>query len=212
MIRRGGIHEQAIDLAADQIGHRIGDGAVGHALQFDPGELAEIFRRRARRGIEMAEGEFAGRRLGGGDEAGEVAPRRLRPHHQVAAAGAKHADHGEVPRGIVGQVAHEAGIGGMGAGGDQQHRVAVGLGDLHRHGADDAVGAGAVVDHDRLFGFLLDLLADQARGDVARPARSERHDDLDRPGRILGGADDGGHQRRSNKRENRTAVDHSDAA
>ena len=59
----------------------------------------------------------------------------------------------------------------MGAGGDQQHRVAVRLGDLHRHGADDAIGAGAVINDDRLSGFLLDLLADQARGDVAGPSR-----------------------------------------
>src|SRR5256885_1763525 len=137
---------------------------------------------------------------------GKVAPRRLWANHQVAPAGAKYTDDGEILRRIIGQIAHKADIGRMRAGRDQQHRVAVRLGGLHRHRADDAVGAGAVVDDDRLPGFLLDLLADQARRDVARPSRPKRHDDLDRPGRILGRVDKGRRQRRAYKRENRTAV------
>jgi hypothetical protein len=84
--------------------------------------------------------------------------------------------------------------------------------DLHRHGADDAVGAGTVVDHDRLFCLFLDLLADQARRNVAGPARSERHDDLDRPGWIWGGARNRRQQRGADQRENRTAMHRSDAA
>jgi hypothetical protein len=60
--------------------------------------------------------------------------------------------------------------------------------------------------------LLLDLLANQARRDVARPSRAERHDDLDRPGRILGGVNKGRRQHRADQREDRTAVDHTGVA
>src|SRR5689334_24040326 len=53
-------------------------------------------------------------------------------------------------------------------------------GVLHRLGADDAVGARLGLDHDRLAGGLLDMLADEARGDVARAAGRERHGHADR--------------------------------
>ena len=92
LIRGGRIHEQAIDFTADQIRHRICDRAIGHALQPLPGEPAELFPRHARGGIEVAEGDFAGRGLSGGDQAGTVAPGRLRPHHQIAPVGTEHAD------------------------------------------------------------------------------------------------------------------------
>ena len=196
-----------MDFATDQVRDRIGDGAIRHALQFDPGETAEIFRRGPRRGVEIAEHQFARCRLGSGDEARQIVPRRLRPHHQVAAAGTEHADHGKIFRRVIAEIANQTDIRRMRRGGDQQHRVAVGLGGLHRHRADDAVGARTVVDDDSLFGLFLDLLADQARRDVTRAARPERHDDLDRPRRILRGLRLSWCHRSRDQREDGSTID-----
>src|SRR5882757_1333866 len=161
----------------------------------------------ARRSVEIAEHQFARGGLGGGDKAREIAPGRLRPHHQIAAAGTEHADHGKIPGRIIAEVTNEADIRRMRRGGDQQHCVAVGLGGLHRHRADDAIGARTVVDDDSLPGLLLDLLADRARGDVTRTARPERHDDLDRPRGILRGLRLSWRQRSRDQREDRTTID-----
>ena len=62
----------------------------------------------------------------------------------------------------------------------EQQRVAIGrgLGDDLR--ADVAVGAGLVLDDDRLAPRFRELLADRAREDVRRAARRVRHDDADR--------------------------------
>src|SRR5262245_48188967 len=46
--------------------------------------------------------------------------------------------------------------------------------------------AGAVLDHHRLAPSRRKLLADDARQDVGGPAGRKRHDDLDRPNRIVG--------------------------
>jgi hypothetical protein len=45
---------------------------------------------------------------------------------------------------------------------------------------DRSVAAGAILDHHRLTPVLAHLLADEARDDVGRPARWERHDHADR--------------------------------
>jgi len=82
----------------------------------------------------------------------------------------------------------------MGAGGGQQQGQPIRRRLLHRHGADDAVGARAVVHHHRLAGAGLDVLADQPGGDVARAARGEGHDDAQRP---LLRLRDGGQQERA---------------
>ena len=64
----------------------------------------------------------------------------------------------------------------------RQQRQAVGRRFRHDLRADRGVGAGAVLDHDRLAPVLAHALADEARDDVGRPARRERHDDADRRG------------------------------
>ena len=53
---------------------------------------------------------------------------------------------------------------------------------------DDGVGAGPVLDHHGLAPVLAHLLPDEARDDVRRPARGERHDQANRPaGEARGG-------------------------
>ena len=82
--------------------------------------------------------------------------------------------------------------------GGHDQRVAVGVrmgGHLAR---DIAVSAGAVLDEERLAHRLGETLCQHPRGDVGRPARRDRHQHLDRPGRILlrrGGREPRQHQR-----------------
>ena len=68
-----------------------------------------------------------------------------------------------------------------------QKRIAVGsrVGDVF--GSDAAAGAVAVLDHHGSVEPLADLIADEAPDNVGIAARCERHDQLDRPGRIAGG-------------------------
>ena len=51
--------------------------------------------------------------------------------------------------------------------------------------ADEAVAAGAVLDDDLLPQPLLQLLRDDARGDVDKAARGEGHEDADWLGRVV---------------------------
>ena len=69
-----------------------------------------------------------------------------------------------------------------------QQRVAVRRGLRGGGGADHGGGAGPRLDDDLLAPVLEHLLRDDARQDVGRSARRERHDDLDRPvGIFVGG-------------------------
>ena len=65
-----------------------------------------------------------------------------------------------------------------------EQRVAVRLGLRGELGADDAVGAAAIVHDDGLPPRLAQLLRDGARDDVGAAAGRKRHDEAHRPGRI----------------------------
>ena len=67
----------------------------------------------------------------------------------------------------------------------KQEGVAVGFGPRHRGGADNAAGAGPVLDDERLAELLLDLIEHDARNDVVGAAGGERADDQDRARRPL---------------------------
>lgn len=64
-------------------------------------------------------------------------------------------------------------------------RVGVCLGDEHR--ADVCVGAGAVLDHHRLFPFFAQMRRYEAEQHVRRAARAERDHNADGLGREIGG-------------------------
>ena len=66
------------------------------------------------------------------------------------------------------------------AGGDDDQRVAVGRRLRQRFRGDDAAGAGAVLDHDRLAPALRQFVAERARHDVDRAAGRIWHQDADR--------------------------------
>jgi cytochrome o ubiquinol oxidase subunit 1 len=64
-------------------------------------------------------------------------------------------------------------------GAGQRDRVAIGRGLCDHVGAIDAAGAAAIVDDDRLAQRLRHGLRENARDDVGRAARGERHDEAD---------------------------------
>ena len=133
-----------------------------------------------------------------GDRAGtvvELARLCFRPGDQLlqrlGAVGGEHRQHRyglgrqgdrhEVVERIVGQALVEKLVHHQRRIDRHEQRVAVGRRLRGRLGADQRVGAGPVLDQDRLAPVLAHLLADDARHDVARAARRERHDDADRP-------------------------------
>ena len=67
----------------------------------------------------------------------------------------------------------------------EQDGVAVRLGPRHRGGADNAAGAGPVLDDKRLAKLLLSLIEHDAGNDVVGGARGERADHQDRARRPL---------------------------
>jgi hypothetical protein len=110
-------------------------------------------------------------------------------HDEEGAARADDTDHLEILLRVVARAPEHVDVGGVGRGGGQHQGVTVGWCCLDRQHADDAIGARLVLDDERLAGLVLDVLADQAGGDVARAAGRERHDDSDRfagPGAGLG--------------------------
>jgi hypothetical protein len=59
------------------------------------------------------------------------------------------------------------------------------IGFCHLLRADHRVAAGPVVDDHRLAPILVHPLRQEPRGDIGRPARRERHDDVDRATGII---------------------------
>ena len=99
-------------------------------------------------------------------------------------------DRDEIVHRVVGQLGIERVRAGERA--VDQDGVAVGRRLRHHVGADRAAGARPVLDHHGLAELLSDLLHHDARDDVARAARAERHDRRDGLGRpILRGSDCG---------------------
>ena len=95
------------------------------------------------------------------------------------------ADEREVLPEIVGHLSHDERVDHHGARGAEDERVAVGRGARGRRRADAAARAVAVERHHRLSDDGGEVLGVQPADDVGRPAGGERHDHLDRLGRIL---------------------------
>ena len=104
----------------------------------------------------------------------------------------------EVAAGVVRRVAEDVRVGDETVE-HRQQRVAVGRRLGHGVGADDAAGAGAIVDDYRLAEHFRELRRDRARDDVGDAARRRRHDHADRFGRVIlrhcGRAGHGGERR-----------------
>ena len=102
-------------------------------------------------------------------------------HRRVA----HHGDRHEVALELVGHVVEERGIHGELAGVRHEQRIAVGRRLRHRGGGDEAIAAGAVLDHKIPSQALVHLLAEDARAGVDRPARRKGDEDPDRLARIV---------------------------
>ena len=85
---------------------------------------------------------------------------------------------------IVGEPGVEPGRHGQTTRTTHHQRIAVRRGFRRQLDTDGAAGTAAIVDDHRVTPGLGELLANDPGNDVVRAARRERHDDLDRFGRI----------------------------
>ncbi len=172
--------------AAHQVLQRRPRAAIGHMRGLDAGARLEqlagqmVGRAVARRGVARL--AFLGLQLG--DQLGQRARLlgRDQQHHRHE-AGQRHQL--EILQRIVGKLVVERDVDAVRRGGAEQQRVTVGLrlGDLL--GADRAAGAALVLDHDLLAELFRQRHRQDAREDVGRAARRERHDELHRLVRVL---------------------------
>jgi hypothetical protein len=108
-------------------------------------------------------------------------------------------DRREIFDGVVGNFRIQAWIDDVGARRDQE-RVAVRLGVGRGTDPDIAAGSRPVLDDDTAAQGMAEMLAENARHDVGRSGRRERHDDLDGAAGIVRrprpGRSEAGHRRR----------------
>ncbi len=194
-----GVAEHHGDLLADEVGDCERGAAIGHMRHLEAGPAAEEL------GDEMIGGADAGGAVvhrfrlapGQSHEVSQRFDRQLGIDHQDVRVGGGHGDRREIPDGIVMQVLVDGRIDGDRAGLAEQERVAVGFRLRHHLGAEDRACAAAVLDHDRLADRFPDALGDDARHRIRAAARRIGNDELDRPRRIIVGADGGDRERAS---------------
>ena len=153
-----------------------------HVQEVDGGALLEHFHAQLVLAAVAARG-ISQRRLGRArvfDEFRERLDRQLGidREHELVGGDARHRQ--EVIERVEAQLGIDMGIDGDAAVGMKEQRVAVGGGLRDRVGGDVAVGARAVLDHDRPSQRLLHVVGEQPRGDIRRAARWDGHQDLDR--------------------------------
>ena len=174
--------EDRLHLAADQVVDRRRATLVRHVQQVDAGgrleKLGGKMRRRAAAGGRVR--ELAGRLLGERDELLQRARGHARVHRGDDGAARYQADRRKGALRVVREIAIQCGRDGERARAAVKERVAVRRRLCGGGRADGAASARAVVDDDGLAESLGELLADEAADDVGRPARRERHDEMDR--------------------------------
>ena len=174
-------------LSRDQVGDRERGAAIGDVRHLDPGLVGKQL------GDEMVGAADAGGAviqrarlaLRQRHQLGDSLHAERRVHHQDIGIGRGHADRHQVLFRIVGEFRVDARVDRDRTGLTEQQRVAVRIGALDDLGADAAIAAAAIFDHEGLAERVADFLADDARGRVRRAAGRERHDQPDRVGRIV---------------------------
>ncbi len=183
--RRAGEHRRGV--AGDGRHRRRRPALERHVQEIDAGALLQYFHR------QMVLAPVAARRVGQRrrgasrifDELLEVAhgQRRIDRKHELIRRDGR--DRGEILQRVERHLGVEVRIDRDQAVLAEEQRVAVGR-RLRDHVAGDvAVGAGMVLDHDRLVEKLGEFLSDHARDDVGGAAGRDRHDELDRARGIL---------------------------
>ena len=172
--------EQEVDLVAGQRGCGLHDILERDFLDLQAARLDEIIEREIRHAGRAGDIEFARPRHRFGDELAERLDwrggRHIDGQHRVGDL----RDRRHVAREIVGQFVERVGMRHeRGARRIEQGVVVIGL----QEGIDrqQPVGAGLVLDHDRLAPFGLQLVGHQAGGDVGGAAGSEGQDEFHRP-------------------------------
>ena len=179
--------EHQLDIARYQIGQRRACALVGDVDHVDAGHLLEHLagQMNGAAGAGRSEIEFSRVLLGVGHE--------LR--HRLGGHGGMHLhDDGqvrdqrqqaEIPDRIIGQLFVEQRVEHEDRSRREEQRVAIGLRARRRLGADRALRAGLVLDHDGLLQVTAEIFADHAAEHVGRTARGIGHDQLDRARRIF---------------------------
>ena len=157
----------------------------GTCSEVDAGRELEQLHAEMQRAADAAGAilDIAGLGLGKRDEFLDRLGRQIRIDRERVWARCEQRDRRKRLQRVVGQLV-ERRVDRMRDGDDQQ-RVAVGRCFRHQLGADDAAGAGLVLDHELLAEPLAELRADDARQNVVEPARRERHDHPHRLVRIV---------------------------
>jgi hypothetical protein len=172
-------------LRRQDIGHGGGRALVGNDHHVDAGsdpkQLPGQMRQGPDRGAEVQPARI-GARIG--DELLQRVGGHARRDHQREGRARHERDWDEVLARIVTDVLRDQGAGCERGDTADQQGVAVGLGGGRGAGADRPAGAGPVVDDHLLSEHRRQPLRDQAAHHVDRPAGGERHDQLDRLGRI----------------------------
>lgn len=177
--RQQAVHRQ-LDLAADRVDARGGAAFVRHMDDVDAGHLFEQFHvevgRRA--GAGGAVGQFARAGLGHRDQFFQVFRRQRGVGDDDLVGVGDVDDRLEIPDRVVGLAGVQRRVDDVGWA-DVDQGVAVGHGAGDGLGADQATGAGTVVDDDVGAEDPAHFLADRARQGVAGAAGGQRHDHAD---------------------------------
>ena len=109
------------------------------------------------------------------DQLAHAVDREVRIHHQHVRRAHRDGEQLEILLRVVAEVLEQRRVDGEDADRSDQKRIAVRLRLLERSGADRPIGAGAVVDNDRLADALSELGGDEACRDIGRAAGRERN-------------------------------------
>ena len=179
--QRGDRVEQHVGMFAEHGVDRLRRSLERHVQQIHLGGLLEHF------AGEMLGGGKAGARkydlarigLGRGDQLFHAVGRKIRARHDQQAGGGNLADRGKGRQRVVAHVLSRDGGDDL-AGGHDAERVAVGRGVRDHFIADDAAGAGLVLNHHRLAEFALHRVSQDAADDVGAAARTKGNNETDR--------------------------------
>ena len=168
-------------------GDRVGAALVRDVGPLHARALRELDAGELRRAADAGDGEvqLAGIGLGHRHQLLHVLHLHRRVHREHVRRIRHHHHRREILRRIERQLGIDARADHQAAEVGEQQRVAVGRALRDEIGADVAVRAGLVLDHDRLAPDLGELRPDLAREDVGGAAGRVGHDDADRLGRVV---------------------------
>ena len=175
LLQRRQSRDADLDLSAEEIGDHRTAALVRHVRDLDAALGFEELHRQVRRGAAAVRSRscIAWIGLEQREELGQRARRHFRVDDDRIGIDRRERERLGRAQRVVRHRLHERGVDRVRSGDAHEQRVTVGLrlGDDVR--AHAAAGARVVLDHDRLSPLRLELLADEARGDVGGAARAK---------------------------------------